>query len=95
MDVSDDILQALQEAVTERFGESVVDVHIEAVELDEDKGTIRFDLRVETLEDPSAFAKKLYGLTGMIRRNLRNENRRLFPVITPVVGPSASKVASA
>ena len=88
MDVSDEILKSLQAAVVDRFGDGPMKVSIKAVEIDEVRKTIRFELRVETLDDPSAFAKKLYGFTAIVRDLLPNEWRKLFPVITPVVGPA-------
>lgn len=95
MDVSDEILKSLQAAVVDRFGDGPMKVSIKAVEIDEVRKTIRFELRVETLDDPSAFAKKLYGFTAIVRDLLPNEWRKLFPVITPVVGPALGKAVVA
>lgn len=89
MKIPDKVLDVLHKAIQEKFGANLVSLDIESIEIDEEHGVIRMELRVQTASDPAEIAKGYFGLTGAIRRGLGSEWKDFFPVITPVVGKQA------
>lgn len=82
------LLDELNKVVAQQFGDDFVVDKIDSVEINEDEGTIRFELciiRNTTSPNSSQIADKLFRLTGAVRRGLSPEWSAFFPVITPVV----------
>ena len=90
MKVNNTIVEALEKVVRERFAtDHIAEVEIASVEVDEVEGVIRIVLNVHASSEPSKVASKYFGLTSRVRKELGDEWRNFFPVITPVIDQKA------
>lgn len=84
LQLTDEIWQAIDRVILERFADKV-----EAVEIDTVEGEVGDEvlfIRVVMSPDTTSrdFAGRFFGLTGRVRNVLGDEMRDVFPIIRPV-----------
>lgn len=93
MEIPAEMQEILKAVIAEKFPADMIEnISVRSVELDQDAGEVRIELLVSMDVEPEEFARGYFGLTGLLRRTIKDKTPNLnglFPIITPIYGAEA------